>query len=153
MRLALAQLRKLKMPYSYEEELDLSEELNGFEDIVSSTNAKIKGTINTIDTLRYYVSMDIDITLKVKSAISLNELELPISTSCEEIYATEASDDEDVIKIEGATLDTFDAVLTQILCEKPMRSVLEGEEFESDEDDFSKEDINPAFMSLKDLLK
>lgn len=153
MRLALAQLRKLKMPYSYEEELDLSDELNGFEDITSSSIAKISGVINSVDNNRYYVSMNIDITLMVKSAISLKDLELPISTSCEEVYATEAYENEDVIIIEGTTLDTRDAVLTQILCEKPMRSVLEGEEFSSSEEEFSKDDINPAFEALKDLLK
>ena len=37
MRFTLAQLRKLSLPYRYEEELDLSEELAGFEDILSSS--------------------------------------------------------------------------------------------------------------------
>ena len=36
MRFALAHLRKLIMPYSCDESLDLSSELDGFEDIISS---------------------------------------------------------------------------------------------------------------------
>lgn len=155
MRLAIAQLRKLKMPYSFTEELDLSDELNGFEDIISSSMAKVKGVIDEVSHDRYLVSMDIFVTLKVTSAISLREIDLPISTSVEEIYSKqkEEYEDEDINIIEKDTLDTKDAIVTQILCEKPMRSVGDDEEYISDDDSFPDEDLNPAFSSLKDLLK
>ena len=48
MRFTLAQLRKLQMPYSYEETLNLSEDLDGFEDIISSSPCVVKATIPAI---------------------------------------------------------------------------------------------------------
>lgn len=156
MRIAIAQLRKLRFPYSFEEELDLSEDLNGFEDIVSSSKVNIKGVINELSYERYIIKMDINVNLSITSAISLDIIEVPISTTTEEVYArTLSSIDEDVSLIEGQTLDTKEAVITAILCEKPMRTVGEGEEFESDLEleEIEDETLNPAFASLADLLK
>ena len=41
----LSQLRKLSFPYTCEESLDLSKELDGFEDIKSSSLVNVKTTI------------------------------------------------------------------------------------------------------------
>lgn len=155
MKLAIAQLRKLRLPYAYEEELDLSEELIGFEDILSCDSAKVSGVITEVSRERYLVSMNIDINLEVRSAISLKPIEITISTSTEEIYTqSPISEDDDVNVIEKQTLDTREAVVTAILCEKPMRTVGENEEYESDEEEVEEEEkINPAFASLRDLLK
>lgn len=154
MRFAIAQLRKLKMPYSYEEEIDLEDELCGFEDIISSSKAKVKGIITEISNERYLIKMDISIILTVESAISLKPISLPINSTTEEIYAKISEDDEDINIIDGQTIDTKDAIVTQILCEKPMRTVGEDECFLSEEEDEEDEEkINPAFASLSDLLK
>lgn len=155
MRLALAQLRKLSMPYHTSEDLDLSEELNGYEDIISSNNAHINYDISYLSEDRYLVKMDISIDFVVESAISLKHLNKSISCKSDEIYAMNPSEDEDVNSFVGQTLDTKEAVITCILCEKPMRSVGEDEYFESDDIDSEDEDgeINSAFASLADLLK
>ena len=53
--------------------------------------------------------------------------------------------------IEGVTLNTKEAILTNILCEKPMSFTKEN--FVSDVEEETEDDnINPAFASLKDLL-
>lgn len=155
MRLALAQLRKLTMPYVCSEDMDLSEDLNGYEDIISSSAAHIDYVINYISEGRYLVKMDISIDLVVESAISLKHLNKSISCSSDEIFAQNPLDSEDVNSFNGQTLDTRDAVITCILCEKPMRSVGEDEYFESDDIDSEEdgEEINSAFASLADLLK
>ncbi len=156
MRWALAQLRKLQMPYSFEEDMNLENELVGFEDILAVKQAKVSGVIEDIANDRYLVRMNIQAKLVLESAISLKPLDFKITTSVEEVYAQSLQyEDEDVSLIECQTLDTTDAVVTQILCEKPMRSIIEGEEFISDyeEDQEEEEYINPAFASLKNLLK
>ncbi|MGM9971786.1 MAG: YceD family protein [Anaeroplasmataceae bacterium] len=153
MRIAIAQLRKLRLPYHYEEELDLSEELNGFEDIISSSPVKVVGVISEVSHERYLISMEINTSLVIESAISLKPINVAISTSTEEVYAKSLiSEDEDVNLIEGQTIDTTESIVTAILCEKPMRTVGEDEEFLSDDVE-EEESINPAFASLSELLK
>ena len=61
MRFTLAQLRKLQMPYSYEETLDLSAELNGLEDIVSVSPCVVKSTIKDRGDETYKVSFHINV--------------------------------------------------------------------------------------------
>ncbi len=157
MRLALAQLRKLKFPYVCEETLDLEEDLNGYEDIVSTKPAHVKYKITMLDDSKYMIHMDILIDIVLESAISLVHIENTISCSSDEIYMQDPPFESDINPIDLQTLDTRDAVVTNILCEKPMRSIIDGEEFESGEDVLNKEEdkdkVNPAFASLKDLLK
>ena len=151
MKLALAQLKKFKFPYICEEELDLSNELNGFEDILSSSKAKIKSIINQYTEDEYLIDFDINIDLVVEDAVSLKPLSLEIKTSGRELFSNNP-EREDAFTIEGNTLDTKEAVIMLILSEKPMSST--NEEFQDDIDDDSDEDdnVNPAFASLKDLL-
>lgn len=158
MRLALAQLRKLMLPYALEEDLDLSEDLNGYEDILDSKPAHVSYNITMLETDKYLIHMEINIELVLESAISLKPIEKSIHASSDEIYMQNPPLETDINPFDGQTLDTKEAVLTSVLCEKPMRSILDGEVFESGEDVLNKEEddekkINPAFASLADLLK
>lgn len=153
MRLALAQLRKLTLPYKVSEDLDLSEDLNGYEDIISSEPAHVDYVITEVSLDKYLVKMDITINLVIESAISLRHLNKSISCTSEEIYVQNPGIDEDVNPFIGQTLDTKEAVLTNILCEKPMRSVGEGEYFEDEYVEEEDDDTSESpFASLKDLL-
>lgn len=153
MRLALAQLRKLTLPYKVSEELDLSEDLNGYEDIISSKPAHVEYVISEVSLDKYLVKMDIKIDLVIESAISLKHLDKSISCKSEEIYVQNPDENEDVNPFIGQTLDTKEAVLTNILCEKPMRSIGDGEYFEDEyEEEDSDEVAESPFASLKDLL-
>lgn len=156
MRLSLAQLRKLKMPYSFEEELNLEEELNGFEDIVSVGTVYVCGIIKELDRDKYLISMKIKVDLIMESAISSEEIPYCIETETEEVYSVEDDTEGDVSIIVGQTLDTKEAILTSIIIEKPMRITGNDEEFISDEieeEETEGRKVNPAFASLKDLLK
>ena len=153
MRLALAQLRKLTLPYEASEDLDLTSELNGYEDIISSEPAHVDYVITEVSLDKYLVKMDITINLVIESAISLRHLNKSISCTSEEIYVQNPGIDEDVNPFIGQTLDTKEAVLTNILCEKPMRSVGEGEYFEDEYVEEEDDDTSESpFASLKDLL-
>lgn len=150
MQLTLAQLRKLSFPYTCEESLDLSKELDGFEDIKSSSLVNVKTTIRERGIDTYLLKFEIHVELVLEDAVSLKDIPYTINTEAEEIFSTD-DEIEDAFLIEGMTLNTKEAILTNILCEKPMSFT--KEEFVSDSQEVEEEDnINPAFASLKDLL-
>ena len=150
MRFTLAQLKKYIMPYSYEETLDLSSDLDGLEDIVKSSPCVIKSTIYDRGDDTYKVSFNIKITLTLEDSITLKHFDFPIDVDAEEIFSTDEAN-EDAFLISGITLDTKEAIIANILINKPMTT--SSEEFESEiEEDEPEEKINPAFASLKDLL-
>ena len=150
MRFTLAQLKKYIMPYSYEETLDLSSDLEGLEDIVKSSPCVIKSTIYDRGDDTYKVSFNIKITLTLEDSITLKHFDFPIDVDAEEVFSTDEAN-EDAFLISGITLDTKEAIIANILINKPMTT--SSEEFESEiEEDEPEEKINPAFASLKDLL-
>ena len=151
MKFTLAQLRKLSFPYEYDETLDLSSELNGLEDILSSGLCKIHTAINLAGEEDYVLNFQIEIDLNVQDAISLKEIPLHLDITSKEVYSKDTKRDDCTV-IEGLTLDTREAIIAAILENKPM--VSSNEEFEDEiVDEDEEEKINPAFASLKDLLK
>ena len=154
MKLTLAQLRKLQMPYRYSEELDLKEELVDFEDIIDTSLVHVEYEIRERGIDTYLVEFKYEVTLTMQCSITLNEVEYVISEEGSEIFST-TDEVEDVFLIEGQTLDTKEAILTNVLINKPMTVSTEGAEFISDEEpeeDIEEEQINPAFAGLKNLL-
>lgn len=150
MQFTLAQLRKFSMPYSFDESLDLSSELDGFEDIISSKPCEVHTVIKERGIDTYLCIFDIKIEVTMQDSVSLNEIPYVIETTAEEIFTTDL-EIEDAFIIEGQTLNTKEAILTNILIHKPMS--ITNEEFDSDiEEEVETEKINPAFASLKDLL-
>ena len=151
MKFTLAQLRKLSFPYEYDETLDLSCELNGLEDILSSGLCNIHTVINLAGLEDYVLNFNISIDINVQDAISLKEIPLHLDITSKEVYSKNTERDDCTV-IEGLTLDTREAIIAAILENKPMVST--NEEFEDEiVDEDEEEKINPAFASLKDLLK
>ena len=157
MKYTIFQLRKLNMPFSVEESIDFSKDLDGFEDILRSSIANVKETIRKVDDNTFIVEANIKICLILESSISLEEIphDIDITEKFEYTLDKSLAEDSDAILIENNTVDTYDSILTEILCNKPMTSIIEGEEFISDEveEKTEEENINPAFASLADLLK
>lgn len=154
MRLTLAQLRKFAMPYRCSEELDLKEDLVDFEDIIDTSLVHVEYEIRERGIDTYLVEFKYELTLTMQCSITLNEVDYVIKEEASEIFTTD-DEMEDVFLIEGQTLDTKEAVLTNVLINKPMTVSTEGAEFISDEEpteDIEEEKINPAFAGLKDLL-
>ncbi len=151
MRFTLAQLRKYAMPYSYEETLDLSSDLDGLEDIVKSSPCNVKATIYDRGDETYKVEFNISITLTLEDAVTLKHFDFPVDIDAEEIFSTDEAN-EDAFLIEGVTLDTKEAIVANILINKPMSTSSEDYEEDIEDEEESEEKINPAFASLKDLL-
>ena len=154
MRLTLAQLRKFRMPYKFEEDLDLNEELISFEDILESGLAHVTGVINEVAHDEFEVELDIKVDLILEGAITLARVPYVVKAYARELFVVTKTDDSAYFMIKGQTLDTTEAVVTNIICNKPMRVVAPGATFKSDieEEPEKKEYVNPAFSSLKDLL-
>ena len=155
MKLTLAQLRKLQMPYRYSEELDLKEDLVDFEDIIDTSLVHVDYEIRERGIDTYLVDFKYEVTLTMQCSITLEGVDVVISEEASEIFSTTEDEIEDVFLIEGQTLDTKEAVLTNVLINKPMTVSTEGVEFISDEEpeeEVVEEKINPAFAKLKDLL-
>ncbi len=152
MKYTVLELRKSKLPLTEESNLDLSEDLNGFEDILSSSECNVVETLTKHDSF-YQVDAKIKIQLVLESSISLKEVPYDIETEATFLFTDNKEDanENDAILIENGTIDTKDAILTEILCNKPMTVCLPGEVYNSD--DSEEDSINPAFASLADLLK
>lgn len=148
MKLTLGQLLKLKFPYKVSEELDLSADLNGLEDIISSSPASVDYEFSRIDNDTYLVHMEIEIDLVLEGPVSLKGYPKHFKVESSEIFSKYEYNDDSFL-IEGQTLDTKEAVIMNILLNKPMK--IDDEEFEDEISD-EEEYVNPAFANLKDLL-
>jgi len=143
------------MPFSEKSEMDFSKDLNGFEDIIDSSVASVNETLSQITETTFHLNAHIKINLVLESCITLERVPYAIDTILDVDYTTDKNvTDSDAIFIENNTIDTYDAILTEILCQKPMTISNDGEEFEDDVvEDNTEEAINPAFQGLADLLK
>ncbi len=152
MKFTIAQLRKLSMPYQFSEDIDLSSDLNGLEDILKVSYTHVTETIYNRGDDSYRIDFTIDCNLILSDSITLEEIEYPINAKASEVFSTDEKE-EDAFLIEGITLDTKEAIIANILCNKPM-SITNYEDERSDVEEDNKEDdhVNPAFASLKDLL-
>lgn len=153
MKYTILELKKLNLPLNEVTEFDFSEELNGFEDILSSSKATVEETLTKLNDDYFHLKAHIKIDLVLESAITLEKVPYAIDTILNVDYTTlQNVTDEDAIIVENNTIDTYDAILTEILCQKPMTAKNPGEEFESDLEE-EEDKINPAFASLADFLK
>ena len=151
MKWALAQLNKISMPYTFDEALDLTE-LVGFENIKSVENVNVKTTIREYGEDTYQCDFVITCELGLEDSVSLEIIKYDIDTKTTELYTTNPEMNDATI-IETNTLDTKEAIIAQILSEKPVS--ISNHEFVDDSVDEVEEEednINPAFASLKDLL-
>ncbi len=138
------------MPYSYDEVLDLSDELLGFEDIIRLSLCNVSTTIKERGEETYLCEFHITVDLVLSDSVTLKEIPYKIDVNSSEVF-TKDENNEDATIIEKETLDTKEAIVTIILSEKPMTTSLsEYEDQPSEEKD--EEYVNPAFASLKDLL-
>ena len=154
MKFTLAQLRKLNFPYSFTEEIDLRADLIGLEDILDVKKVLVDATITEVTTDLYQIDFAITADLILECAASLKEVPYQVQTNAQELFSINP-DNNEAFQITGQTLDTKEAIITNLLIAKPSKVYAEGEEFISDEEETATEEkpVNEAFKSLKDLLQ
>lgn len=152
MRFTLAQLNKLQLPYEFIDNVDLKDDLIGLEGILDIKSLNVKGKIKSEFNGIYKIGFDLQCVLVLECAISLKPVEYEIETSFDEEFSLNENDD--CFLINGQTLDTKEAIITNLLINKPVRVISDGESFDDEDDHFEDEETvsNNPFESLKDLL-
>ena len=152
MRFTLAQLNKLQLPYEFIDDVDLKDDLIGLEGILDIKSLNVKGKIKSEFNGIYKIGFNLQCILVLECAISLKPVEYEIETSFDEEFSLNENDD--CFLINGQTLDTKEAIITNLLINKPVRVIADGESFDDEDDHFEDEETvsNNPFESLKDLL-
>jgi len=96
------------------------------DDILAVSPAEIAGSFQVLrDPERFIFMVNVNVTLVMACAITLEDVEVPLSFETTLVFGTELVDD-DVLPIDGITIDLDLAIWGEILVEKPMRVVSEN---------------------------
>ncbi len=153
MKWTIHELMKLEnVDNTFEETLDFTDYLEN-TDIIGISPVKVRGDFEIYDQNEFVFYMDIDCTLILACAITLDDVEYPIHLTVEETFSI--TPNKDFHSIEGITIDLLPIIWSNIILEKPMRVVRENayEDFAEDliEIDEDEDQINEAFLNLKDF--
>ncbi|MCK7485794.1 MAG: YceD family protein [Bacillus subtilis] len=95
------------------------------DDILAVSPAEISGSFQVLrDPEQFVFMVEVDVTLVMACAITLRDVEVPLSFETELVFGTDLADD-DVLPIDGITIDLDQYLWGEILVEKPMRVVAE----------------------------
>ena len=126
-------------------------------DIVSVSPADVKGSFRLVERDGLYV-FDVNITchLTMLCALSLREVDVPLSFDTTITFAENVTEDY-MHAIDGLTIDLDPYVWSEIMIEKPMKviSAHAREEYEEDIEEMTEEEkaeLSP-FATLKDKIK
>lgn len=141
MKWSLLELRKYQdMPLTFEETLDLKNELMGRDNqIIDLAPVKVQGLV-TVSKKDYILHYTVDTVITLPSTRSLEPVELPLQFSVNEVFMTpeqyQQRDDllleEEILLLETQTLDLDDSVADNILLEIPMQVLTEAEKASND---------------------
>jgi hypothetical protein len=92
-KFTIAQLRKLSMPYQFSEDIDLSSDLNGLEDILKVSYTHVTETIYNRGDDSYRIDFTIDCNLILSDSITLEEIEYTIINN----HTVELNSDDHII--------------------------------------------------------
>ena len=123
-------------------------------DIINISPVDVVGSFEIYDNSLFEFYIDINCTLTLACAITLEEVKYEIDIQVEEVYSSDKSDEYNII--EGITIDLLPIIWSNIILEKPMRVLSKNayENYESEITD-SKQDesINQAFANLDKYKK
>ncbi len=95
------------------------------DDILAVSPAEIAGSFQVLrDPERFVFSVSVSVTLVMACAITLEDVEVPLTFATELVFGNESVDD-DVLPIDGITIDLDPFIWGEIMVEKPMRVVSE----------------------------
>jgi len=120
-------------------------------DIVRITPTNVRGDFAVYDDVDFEFFIQVECTVTMLCAITLEEVDVHLDFDIEETFTTEKN--EEYIKIEGITVDLLPIIWSNIILEKPMRVVSENasNDFEEDNVEIDTENINQAFANLKNF--
>lgn len=151
MKWAVPELRRMNKPVVFDETLDLSNEIVGFNGVKKVSPIHVFGKGYEYEENHFLFSMKIEALLTLTCAITLEDIPYSISLDVEEIFGYDQEDDLDINLIDGQTIDLIPSILTNIIVNIPMRVVKDGAVHNDDIEE--KDEINPAFASLAEYFK
>ena len=150
MKWAIAQLRKLAKPFSFEYDFDLMDALVNTNDILGVEKCHIKGVCYEVSYDQYMFNLEVECELKMMCSVSLEEVLVPVEFDTEVRFSYDIDDSSDDYPITKDTINLDDAVLSEIVLNIPLKVVKEG--FEDQYSEYEEEEkINPSFQVLKEL--
>lgn len=132
--------------------VDFSDKIKEIDDIIDISLVSVEGDYEIYDNEEFIFYMNIECTLKMLCAITLEEVDVKLDLDIEEVLTTYKSDDS--IHIEGITIDLLPIIWSNIILEKPMRVTKKGVSLKTDEIvEFSDTEKTNAFANLIEYKK
>ena len=151
MKWAVAQLRKLKKPYSFEYDFDLMNALTNSGDVLECHACHIDGIMREYGVDEYQFDLHIELDLVMQCAVSLEPVDVSLDFDTTVRYSYDDDDSSDNYLILKETVDLDEAVLSEIILNIPYRVVKEGYEDLYNEPIEEEKPVNSSFAILKDL--
>jgi uncharacterized protein len=130
MKWTTAQLiKQSKIDPTFEFECDLNS-FNNLDDIRSVDKVFVTGDFEVIDHHSFDFYLEVHVEMVCLSSISLKPVSFVMDLEINEIFSSTPGDD--VILIDGITIDLCPVIWSNIILEKPMRIVGPDEQFEED---------------------
>lgn len=151
-------IHELKKKVYSDNEIDVSVDLSSFvtedfNDIKKISSTQVTGYFFYEEEEDIYTfSLDIQTTLTMLCSITLKEVDVALDFHSDIIFS-ETTEDDDIHKIDGITIDLLPYVFSEIVTEKPMKVVSEDayEDFDEEQETLTEEEIveNSPFAKLK----
>lgn len=139
---------------------DIDQDLNlesfiseDFNDLIDISNTHVSGYFEYIkedDIFGFY--LNIKTTLTMLCSITLKEVDVELDFNSD-LYFSQTSDEDDVHRIDGITIDLVPYIFSEIITEKPMKVIAPGayDEYEEEIEELDEEEIvsNSPFAKLK----
>lgn len=148
MKWSIPQLRKLRKPFNFESTFDLNNFIGDMSDVIRTTQCLVDGVCREIGDDTYEFTINLQTTLIMECAVTLEEIEYQFQTEFSETFGYDDDFSSLVNPIVKDTIDLTDVILSEIIVSKPLKVVKEGyEEYYSDE----PERTSP-FEGLKEFI-
>ena len=121
MKWSVQQLQKLtSSPLTFVEELDFTENVKVVNDILEIKKVEVRGEITSLKNGTFRVKYHVLAALVLECALTLEPVDYLFDKTYDEIFSTEATDDDEAFPIEKNTLDLDSAVWSNIIIDKPL---------------------------------
>lgn len=121
MKWSVQQLQKLtSSPLTFVEDLDFTENARDVSDILEIKKLKVSGEITMLKLGTFRVKYHILAPLVLECSLTLEPVDYLFDKTYDEIFSTDATDDDDTFLIEKNTLDLDSAVWSNIIIDKPL---------------------------------
>ena len=141
-------IKNLNQDNTFEATLDFSDRIEN-TDILKISDVSVSGDFEIYDQMEYVFYIDIQVTLTMACAITLDPVDIELDFTTEEVFTADKNDEFNTI--DGITIDLLPIIWSNIILEKPMRVVSENADEFTGDDNIEVDDVNDAFSKLKDF--